>query len=78
MTSVLEYHPKPPRAVTDDRAREIIYKYSHCRTVTEFQALDEKQKRKAVGKIHEKGVSIRQLSRLTGISKGIAEKYLKD
>ena len=73
----LEIHPKPSRAVTDDRAREIIYQCSHCRTVTEFQSLNEKQKRKAVEKIHEKGVSIRQLSRLTGLSKGIIERYLQ-
>ncbi len=74
----LEIAEKQKRAVTDDAAREIIFKYTHCSTLLAFQKLDEKQKRRSVGKIHEKGVSIRQLSRLTGTSKGIIEKWLKD
>ncbi len=65
------------RAVTDQQARPIIEKVSHCRTVSEFQHLEEKKKERYIKKIYERGVSVRQLSRLTGTSKGMVEKYLK-
>jgi transposase len=45
--------------------------------MTEFQGLDEKKKARCMKKIHEKGVSVRQISRLTGISKGVVERLLK-
>lgn len=64
-------------AVTDQQARAIIEKYAHCRTVIEFQSLDEKKKERYIKKIYEKGVSVRQASRLTGTSKGLVEKWLK-
>ena len=43
----------------------------------EFQGLEEKKKERYIKKIYEKGVSIRQIGRLTGISKGLIEKHLK-
>ena len=64
-------------AVTDAQAQVIIGKISHCKTVTEFQSLEENKKERFIKKIYEKGVSVRQLSRLTGTTKGIVEKYLK-
>ncbi len=64
-------------AVTDSQAKEIIAKISRCSSVTEFQRLEEKNKIRFLQKIHTKGVSIRQLNRLTGISKGMVEKWLK-
>ena len=65
------------RAVTDAEAHAIIEKVSHCRTVTEFQSLEENRKARYITKIYQKGVSVRQISRLTGTSKGIVEKFLK-
>ena len=65
------------RAVTDTQAQVVIEKISHCKTITEFQELEEKKKERFIKKIYEKGVSVRQLSRLTGISKGMVEKHLK-
>lgn len=64
-------------AVTDAQAQVIIGKISHCKTVTEFQSLEENKKERFIKKIYEKGVSVRQLSRLTGTTKGIVEKYLR-
>ena len=46
-------------------------------TITEFQGLEEKNKERIIKKIYDKGVSVRQLSRLTGTTKGMVEKYLK-
>ena len=65
------------RAVTDQEAKVIIEKYSHCRTIVEFQGLEEKKKERYIKKICEKGVSVRQASRLTATSKGLVERYLK-
>lgn len=74
----LEVSSAERRAVTDTQAKEIITKVSHCFTLVEFQELEEKKKTRFLQKIHDKGVSVRQLSRLTGISKGLVEKWLKN
>ena len=65
------------RAVTDTQAQVVIEQVSHCKTITEFQGLDEKKKERFIKKIYGQGVSIRQLSRLTGITKGKIERILK-
>ena len=64
-------------AIDAKMAQAIVQKASHCQTMTEFQGLDEKKKARYMKKIYEKGVSIRQISRLTGISKGVVERLLK-
>lgn len=64
--------------VTDEQAVRLIFKYSKCKTVAEFQTLPNDKKEFFVKKIHDSGVSIRQLSRLTGISKGLIEKWSKE
>ena len=43
----------------------------------EFQKIKETEKSKCIAKLYDKGASIRQISRLTGTSKNIVEKYLK-
>ena len=73
----LELIPPSRRAVTDAQAQDIIEKISHCKTISEFQSLEEKKKERIIKKIYDKGVSVRQLSRLTGTTKGMVEKYLK-
>lgn len=74
----MELTPSARRAVTETQARAVIEKISHCKTITEFQGLDEKQKERFIKKIYTQGVSIRQLSRLTGTTKGKIEKFIKD
>lgn len=73
----LELATPSRRAVTDAQAQAVIEKVSHCNTITEFQSLDARKKERFIKKIYERGVSVRQLSRLTGTSKGIVEKFLK-
>ena len=75
--SCLEVLSSPRRGVTDAQAQAIIQKVSHCQSMTEFQGLDEKKKSRYMKKIYEKGVSIRQISRLTGTSKGVVERFSK-
>lgn len=65
------------QAVTDDQAKQIIQKITRCDNIVEFQSLDEKKKTHFIKRIHDRGVSVRQLSRLTGTSKGMVEKWIK-
>lgn len=65
------------RGVTDTQAQLIIEQVSQCKTVVEFQRLEQPKKEQYIKKIYDRGVSVRQLSRLTGTTKGIVEKYLK-
>ena len=60
--------------VTDEQARALIKKISKCDTVSDFQDLDTATRDKCLRKLREKGLSIRQLSRLTGISFSIIRK----
>ena len=55
----------------------LIEKISHCKTIVAFQSLEKKKKERFIKKIYDKGVSVRQISLLTGTSKGMVEKHLK-
>jgi REP element-mobilizing transposase RayT len=61
--------------VTDEDAQKIIYKISKCASVAEFQSLDTKRRDKYLKRFRNEGLSIRQISRLTGISCGIVRKF---
>ena len=63
--------------VTDEQAIKIIHKIANCKNIAEFQHLEEKQRIKYVQKLKVKGLSVRQISRLTGTGKGLVEKWLK-
>ena len=71
----LEIEDKPIVRVTDEQAQRIIYKYSKCKSVAEFQNLNIKQRDRCLIKFRENGLSIRQISRLTGASFGIVRKF---
>lgn len=73
----LDVEDKPKIKVTDEQAKKIIEKVSKCKNVAEFQSLADTLKEKHINKFHEKGISIRQISRLCGVSKGIVEKHLR-
>lgn len=61
--------------LTDDEAREIIFKISKCRTITQFQNLNIDKRNKCLKLLRVKGLSIRQISRLTGIGFNIVRKF---
>lgn len=61
--------------VTDEQAKQLIKKYAKCDNASDFQALDTKTRDHCLKKLREKGLSIRQLSRLTGISFSIVRRY---
>lgn len=64
------------RRIPDDVARSIIQEETGCSTANSFQKLDMLKKEKYLIQLHEKGISIRQLNRLTGISKGVIERTI--
>lgn len=64
-----------PIRLTDEQAKKIIKKISGCVSVAEYQALEDTFKEKYMRKLRNKGLSIRQLARLTGTSKGLVEKW---
>ena len=71
----LEIEDKPVVRVTDEQAQKIIYKYSKCKSAAQFQNLNLKQRDNCLIKFRENGLSIRQISRLTGVSFGIVRKF---
>ena len=73
----LDIEEKPTIRVTDEQAKKIIMKYSKCRSISEFEVLPTDLKEKYIKKFHANGVSIRQISRLCGETKGLVEKYLR-
>ena len=73
----LDIEEKPTIRVTDEQAKKIIIKYSKCKSISEFEILPTDLKEKYIKKIHAKGISIRQISRLCGETKGLVEKYLR-
>ena len=64
------------KRLPDDIAKSIIFEVSNCNSATEFQKLSLVERNKNIQLIHKKGVSIRQLNRLTGTPRGIIERVL--
>ena len=60
--------------LTDEEAKEIIQRISRCKNATEFQNLDIDKRDKFIKKLKEKGLSIRQICRLTGVSFSVIRK----
>ncbi len=74
-TSCMDIPEKVIARVTDERAKILIRKISKCENVSEFQNLEIAKRDKYLKKLKEKGVSIRQLSRLTGVSFSAIRKF---
>lgn len=60
----------------DDVARKIISETCNCNTVSDFQNLSLSKRNYYILLLHKKGISIRQLSRLTGIPRGVIQKIV--
>ncbi|HHV58950.1 MAG TPA: transposase [Clostridiaceae bacterium] len=60
--------------LTDEQAKEIIWKIAKCKNASEFQKIDKKIRNYLIKRLSEEGLTIRQISRLTGVSKGIVER----
>ena len=62
--------------LTDDEALKIIWKICRCKSVSDFQNLDKVKRNYYIEKFYQHGLSIRQISRLTGLSRKIVEKNI--
>ena len=60
--------------LSDNDAKEVIKKLSGCNNMSELQLLERAYRDEYIKKFRKRGLSIRQISRLTGISKGVIEK----
>ena len=61
--------------MTDEQAKQLIKKISGCENIEQFQELSEDKQHKYIKQLRHKNLSIRQISRLTGITIGIIRKY---
>ena len=59
--------------LTDDEALKIIWKICKCKSVSDFQKLDKIKRNYYIEKLYKHGLSIRRISRLTGLSRKIVE-----
>jgi len=57
--------------VNDNEAKAIICKISQCSNSSEFQALPEEKRNISLRELKSKGLSVRQIERLTGINRGL-------
>jgi len=57
--------------INDTDGASIVQAVSGCISVSEFQSLDISERDRLIRELRDKGLSIRQISRLTGISVGI-------
>jgi REP element-mobilizing transposase RayT len=57
--------------ITDIEAKEIIRKNSNCENIEQFLSLNKDEKNRYIKIFKDKGMSIRQISRLTGVSFGV-------
>ena len=59
--------------LTDDEALKIIWKICKCKSASDFQKFDKVKRNYYIEKLYKQGLSIRQISRLTGLSRKIVE-----
>ena len=70
----LEMRDTPPKRVTDQQAKQILQKYTGCDSASAFQALSTAERDKYIHKLKKVGLSVRQISRLTGMTYYVIQK----
>ena len=60
--------------VTDEEAKIIVNKVSGTESITDFLSLNIADRNVFIKELRKRGLSIRQISRMTGVSKGMVEK----
>jgi REP element-mobilizing transposase RayT len=66
-----------PRRFSDEEAMELMEEVCGAHLSARFQMLSDSQQEKAVQELGRKDVSIRQLARITGLGKGLVERWVK-
>lgn len=60
-----------PAYISDETGKKLIEKISGCTNASEFQKLERNNRNFYIQELRKAGLSIRQISRLTGISKSV-------
>ena len=71
LINCLDMTNKPSASPSDEHVRAELLKVSGCESISEFQALEARMRNECIKKLKDKGFTIRQLSRLTGIGYNI-------
>ena len=64
----LDLPEKPIIRLTDERAKKMMIERTGCESVADFQRLTPANREKAIQKLRKEHLSLRQISRLTGVS----------
>ena len=64
---------RPRLRLSDDQVWQEIIKIAGVTCSSDFQKIDKTKQREALGQLRALGASVRQLERLTGISRGIIQ-----
>lgn len=73
----LEVQVTPSRRLTDEDAKAVMHEICGCSSAADFQSLDCGERRAAIGRLVDSGLSIRQANRLTGESIGVVRGCVK-
>ena len=74
LINCLDMTNKLSASPSDEHVRTEILKVSGCESISEFQALEARMRNECIKKLKDKGFTIRQLSRLTGIGYNIIQR----
>ena len=69
--SILDYSNEVDHRVSDDKARQLLSELLGTASVTAIQHLEKDERNAIISQLRALGASIRQISRLTGVSEGI-------
>ena len=67
--ALLEAEDSEKKSLNDQEAKELLRQLTGCYSASDFQRLAKDEKEKAFRKLYEEGVSVSQLSRITGHSR---------
>lgn len=70
----LEFDDNIVVRLTDEQAKVVIDMYSDCKSPDKFQKLSEKEQSEYFMKFKEEGMSLRQISRLTGVNLSVVRR----
>lgn len=74
----LDVSPTNYTFISDETGKKIIQKVSGCANASEFQKLERNVRNFYIKELRKAGLSIRQISRLTGISKSVVGSVSND
>ena len=74
--SILLDNSEKPEGITDEKAGEIMWQITGCRSASEFQMLGKKQQREYAVKLRDKKLTLGQIARMTGMAKATIHRAL--